>query len=123
MHARRKSSYRSSVIARRARQMRLEPTLSELRLWAALKGSALGVAFRRQVIVGERIVDFLAPSLRLVVEVDGAWHARRPRAEARRDRELERAGHQVLHLEAELIMHDLPAAVTRIREALARCAR
>jgi len=43
---------------------------------------------------------FYAPSVRLVVEVDGGYHARRASADARRDRKLERAGHRVLRIEA-----------------------
>jgi hypothetical protein len=40
-------------------------------------GNQLGVAFRRQVRIDNRhIVDFSAPSLKLVVEVDGGSHAR-----------------------------------------------
>jgi hypothetical protein len=47
-------------------------TPSELRLWSALKARKLGVQFRREVpLLGQCIVDFCAPSVRLVVEVDG----------------------------------------------------
>jgi very-short-patch-repair endonuclease len=102
----------------RAREMRLGPTLSEARLWQALRGSRLGVAFRRQVVIGRYIVDFLAPKVSLVVEVDGGYHARRSRADARRDRVLERAGYRVLRLEAEVVMADLPGAVAVIAESL-----
>ncbi len=87
-------------------------------LWARLSGSQLGVAFRRQVVLGEYIVDFLAPACRLVVEVDGAYHARRLRADARRDARLRALGFRVLHLEAELVMRELPLALERIRDAL-----
>jgi very-short-patch-repair endonuclease len=76
--------------------MRAHPTLSEAKLWQALRGSALGVAFRRQAVVGERIVDFVARPARLIVEVDGGYHAERARADARRERELEAAGYRVL---------------------------
>lgn len=39
-------------------------------LWQALRGGALGVAFKRRVALGDRyIADFFAPSVRLVVEV------------------------------------------------------
>jgi very-short-patch-repair endonuclease len=76
----------------RARYMRFEPTASEAALWRALSGKRLGVAFRRQVPIGRYIVDFLAPSARLVVEVDGGYHARRATADARRDAALRRAG-------------------------------
>jgi very-short-patch-repair endonuclease len=76
-------------------------TPSELRLWSALKARQLGVQFRREVpLAGRYIVDFCAPSVRLVVEVDGACHALRSRADARRDAELRRIGYRVLRVEA-----------------------
>jgi very-short-patch-repair endonuclease len=98
--------------------MRAEPTPSEARLWARLSGSQLGVGFRRQVVLGEYIVDFLAPACRLVVEVDGRYHARRQRLDARRDARLAALGYRVLHLEAELVMRELPLAVQRIQAAV-----
>jgi very-short-patch-repair endonuclease len=70
-------------------------------------------------LLGRCIADFFAPEARLVVEVDGGYHTRRERADARRDAKLRRAGYRVLRLEAELVMRDLPAALGRIREALA----
>ena len=57
--------------------------------------------------------------MRFVVEVDGACHALRPQADARRDSELRRLGYRVLRLDAELVMRDLGAAVALVREALA----
>jgi len=60
--------------------MRAAPTLTEEILWQVLRGSRLGVAFRRQAIIGRCIVDFVAPSIRLVVEFDGGYHTRRPTA-------------------------------------------
>jgi hypothetical protein len=73
---------RSVQLEVRACEMRLSPTLSEARLWQALRGSRLGVAFRRQAVIGDYIVDFLAPAASLVVEVDGGYHGRRRRADA-----------------------------------------
>jgi very-short-patch-repair endonuclease len=102
----------------RAHEMRLSPTLSEARLWQALRGSRLGVGFRRQAVIGEYIVDFVAPAARLVVEVDGGCHTRRCRADARRDRALERAGYRVLRLEVGMVMADLARAVAAIVEHL-----
>ena len=97
--------------------MRHAPTDTEAALWRALRSSQLGVAFRRQVPVLSFIVDFLAPSARLVVEVDGGYHAGRLRADARREQKLRRAGYRVLRLDAELVRRDLHAAVARV-EAL-----
>ena len=98
-------------------------TASEQRLWQCLVSSKLGVAFRRQYVIGERIADFAAPSLRLVVEVDGSSHAGRRHADARRERELERLGYRVLRLKAELVVRRLPLALERIAEAVAELRR
>jgi very-short-patch-repair endonuclease len=116
----RKASIASaSVIETRALAMRAFMTPSEELLWSQLRARKLGVLFRRQVpILGRFIVDFLAPSVRLVVEVDGGWHARRQRADARRDAVLERAGYRVVHLPAELVVSQLAVAVERVRKAL-----
>jgi very-short-patch-repair endonuclease len=109
---------RSALLEERARLMRAAPTLSEAQLWHHLSECRLGVGFRRQVVLGEYIVDFLAPSPRLVVEVDGAYHARMSRADARRDARLEALGYRVLHLEAELAMRELAVLLSAIRAAL-----
>ncbi len=78
--------------------------------------------FRRQVpLAGRYIADFFAPAAGLVVEVDGSSHIHRRRADARRDRVLQRLGCRVLRLDAELVMHALPEAVARVREALREC--
>ena len=83
--------------------------------------SRTGLAFRRQVPLLGFIADFYAPSARLIVEVDGGYHARRVTADARRDRKLERAGYRVVRIQAALILRDLPAAVLAVRRALADC--
>jgi very-short-patch-repair endonuclease len=59
----------------RAAHMRREPAETERRLWRALSRSQLGgYKFRRQAIIGGRIVDFLCPAKGLVVEIDGDTH-------------------------------------------------
>jgi very-short-patch-repair endonuclease len=65
------------------------PTPSEEALWQALRGGALGVAFKPQVVLGGRyIVDFFAPSVGLVVEADGGAHRASRAADRRRDETL-----------------------------------
>ncbi len=94
-------------------------TPSELRLWSALKARQLGVQFRREVpLLGRFIVDFCAPSVRLVVEVDGECHAYRRAPDARRDAALGRAGYRVLRIEAQLVTQSLSEAVALVRAAL-----
>jgi very-short-patch-repair endonuclease len=88
-------------------------------LWERLRGSRLGVAFRRQVVVADCIVDFAAPAVRLVVEVDGGYHVDRQRADARRDRVLQELGWRVLRLSAATVEQDIAVAVGLVAQAVA----
>jgi very-short-patch-repair endonuclease len=99
--------------------MRITPTLSEHVLWQAIRGQRLGVAFRRQVVIGPYIVDFLAPRVLLIIEVDGGYHAARRQADARRERFLQRAGYRVLRVTATAVLQDLGKALRLITQALA----
>ena len=108
----------SPLIQLRARQHRCLLTDTEQRLWAELRGCRLGVWFRRQVPLGRFIVDFLAPSRRLVVEVDGPYHLLRPASDARRDQQLQRLGFRTLRIDANLVRRDVAAAVALVRAAL-----
>ena len=76
LRARRSTSRRNAILDRRAlKGIRWAPTRSEELLWRALRGRQLGVTFRRQVVLlGRFVADFYAAEVRLVVEVDGAWH-------------------------------------------------
>jgi very-short-patch-repair endonuclease len=118
-HTHSPSPARAHLLASRAQSHRRSLTEPERRLWAELSRSKFGVAFRRQVVLGNAIANFFAPSLRLVIEVDGAHHRHRRTADARRDRDLRRLGCEVLRVDALLVLRDLPRAVALIRAALA----
>jgi very-short-patch-repair endonuclease len=110
---------REILLSQRAHEMRRQSTRSEAALWAAIGQKQLGVAFRRQVPLGNRyIADFLAPSLKLVVEVDGTCHRERVTADARRTRVLQRLGYRVLRLDAEVVMRQLPVSVECVRNVV-----
>ncbi len=106
------------MLAERAHCMRHNLTETESTLWRKLSGKQLGVAFKRQVPVDRHIVDFLAPAVKLVVEVDGSSHSLRRTADARRDRTLQRLGYRVLRIDAELVRANLSEAVALIIVAL-----
>ena len=116
-----RSAQFAALLALRARDMRAHPPDSARSLWLHLRRAQLGVRFRREVPIPNArcIADFLAPRERLVVEVDGPYHQRRLRADARRDERLRRAGYRVLRLSAELVQRDTSAALALIRAALA----
>jgi very-short-patch-repair endonuclease len=69
------------------------------------------------------IVDFLAPSIRLVLEVDGGCHERRRAAEDRRDRRLRALGYHVVRVEAEVVIRDVAGAVACVMQKLQHCGR
>ena len=58
-----------------ARKLRKNSTRTEIYLWNELKNKKLiGYAFKRQKPIGNYIVDFFAPKLNLVIEIDGITH-------------------------------------------------
>lgn len=114
-----KRQARSNLLVGRARSMLHAPTPSEEVLWQALRGGALGVAFKRQVPLGDRyIADFFAPSVGLVVEVDGALHRGSRSADRRRDEKLRRLGYRIVRVDAAVVFRNLKAAVAVITTAL-----
>ena len=71
-----------------ARQLRASSTDAERRLWRSLRGRQVcGARFRRQVPLGEYIVDFASFDRRLVIEIDGGQHAERSHAQRDTDRD------------------------------------
>ena len=114
-------SSRLQLLHDRATQMRHAPTASEEKLFEALRGGKAGVTFRRQVpLAGRFIADLYASEVKLVVEVDGLYHERRERADARRDRALARLGVHVLRLSAASVMNALPDTVARVSAEVVR---
>ena len=112
---------RYALLSARARELRGGLNAPQQMLWNAVAAGRLGVYFRREVVLlGRYIVDMLAPSLRLVVEVDGRCHERRRGADKRRDRALAQAGYHVLRVEARVVLRELPVAVARVQEEIER---
>jgi very-short-patch-repair endonuclease len=58
-----------------ARRLRSNSTDAEIVLWSRLRRKQLlNIQFYRQKPIGNYIVDFYAPSAKLVIEVDGSQH-------------------------------------------------
>jgi very-short-patch-repair endonuclease len=50
-------------------------TEAEVRIWQRLRKKQINnIQFFRQKIIGNYIVDFIAPSIHLVIEIDGGGH-------------------------------------------------
>ncbi|OYY88386.1 MAG: hypothetical protein B7Y45_14650 [Sphingomonas sp. 28-66-16] len=103
----------------RARQMRNNPTEPEKRLWRNLSNGQLGGwKFRRQQVIGWFIADFVCPSAKLIVEVDGDTHD--ADADAARDAVLMRRGYRVLRFTNEDVTRNVEGVKVAILQALER---
>jgi very-short-patch-repair endonuclease len=65
------------------------------------------------------IVDFYASEAKLVVEVDGGYHAERGTLDAKRQRRLELAGYRVVRVASEVVLRELCVALQQVLAALA----
>ena len=73
-----------------ARRLRRIATWHEKKLWLHLRDRKLGeLKFRRQVPIGERIVDFFCAEAHLAIELDGSGHTRHFTETDDLDREIE----------------------------------
>jgi very-short-patch-repair endonuclease len=107
----------------RARELRHSDTLAESLAWNLLRNRQLvHYKFRRQVPLGNAIVDFCCMSLKLVVELDGAGHAHQSQAsrDHQRDRELEERGYHMLRFPNGIVLKAPTEFVKKIRECIAQ---
>ncbi|SEE39101.1 Very-short-patch-repair endonuclease [Rhizobiales bacterium GAS191] len=104
-----------------ARRLRRDMTSAEAMLWRSLRGAGLaGLKFRRQVPIGDYVVDFLCVEHRLVVELDGAPHddPTQKQHDARRDAELHERGYRVLRFPNDVVIGGGDIVLERIRAAI-----
>jgi len=104
-----------------ARRMRKNPTPAERELWEYLRCKRLGLRFGRQRILRGYIVDFYAPQVRLVVEVDGRHHVQDESVvlyDRHRDGVLAALGILTLRFWNDDVFSDVEGVVSRIREVV-----
>lgn len=106
------------VLLEQARELRRNMTDAEKCLWRAMRGTTLGVRFRRQAPIGPFIVDFVCLEKKLVVEVDGGQHADSA-LDRNRDAWLEREGFRVLRFWNHEVLGQLNAVLETIMRHVA----
>ena len=112
------------ALKERARYLRTQMTGSEQELWSMLRlKQVLGVQFYRQKPIGDYIVDFYAPRVRLVVEVDGSQHLtpNHVQRDAQRDAYLAGLGLKVLRFSNSQVLKELDAVVEVIFHTVLEC--
>lgn len=101
---------------RTARRLRGRTTQAEEQLWTFLRGRRFeGLKFRRQAPIAGKIVDFLCPELKLILELDGGIHDLRSLEDAERDARLSEAGFLVLRFENGPFQHNPNILLDAIR--------
>ena len=95
--------------------------LPEVIIWKHIRGKQLGVKFRRQYTIGNRILDFYSPEAMLGIEIDGETHFisyESRQEEIEKDKKLENQGIKILRFLNPEVMKNLEGVVTVILEEI-----
>ena len=106
-----------------ARQLRKNQTLAEQRLWGKIRRKQiLDVQFYRQRPLMQYIVDFYAPTVKLVIEADGGQHVEIEHRikDQERDQQLTKLGLNVLRFDNLQILYQMPYALDVIFSEIQR---
>lgn len=106
-------------LTRRARELRNNPTPSELAVWHRI--SRYRPAFTRQLIIPPFIIDLACRKARLGIEFDGSQHLATAEADARRTRYLERQGWRIIRLWNSDVLSNPDGAALYILAQAAEC--
>ena len=95
-------------------------TQAEEVLWQELRGTKLGVHFRRQHVIGTYIADFVSLKNRLIIEVDGEYHQlpEQQLLDAERTKYFEQKGYRVIRFTNAQVLNDLEMVMSRLIKAL-----
>src|SRR4030042_5435999 len=100
-----------------ARKLRKSMTDAERTLWRHLRNRGLiSLKFRRQVPVGEYIVDFLCYEKMLIIEVDSGQHSVQQDQDRKRERYLEKQGFKVLRFWNHDVLKNINGVAEKIME-------
>lgn len=106
-----------ATLLKRAREMRLNPTEPEKRIWRHLSASQLdGCKFRRQAVIDHYIADFFCPQKKLIVEIDGDTHD--IKADYKRDNRLKQLGYRTIRYTNSEVMENMDGVLTALRTIL-----
>lgn len=114
---------RKAFVAARAVEMRHTMTPSETKLWEHLKS----LGFQAQVMLcgktknggwWQYIADFLDPSRKVIIEVDGGYHKKQKGRDRRRDKRLMDEGILTYRVRNEWLEDDVMAVIKEIKRVI-----
>ncbi|WP_430816615.1 endonuclease domain-containing protein [Carboxylicivirga sp. RSCT41] len=114
-------SNRPKMIYRR-KLLRNRATPAECELWNYLKGKRIcDLKFRRQPSIGQYILDFYCPQLKLAIELDGEYHVYNEEYDRLRDRNLSNMGIATLRYENLMVFEHPNVIIAEIKEFYENC--
>ncbi len=93
-------------------------TSAETKLWEHLKNKKLGVKFRRQHVIENYIPDFVALSIKLIIEVDGGIHIKLKKEDKARTKWLNFIGYSVIRFKNEEIENNIQEVLASIKKEI-----
>lgn len=109
----------NASLKRYSRDLRSKMTDAERRLWPKLRLKQLnGYQFYRQMVIGNYIVDFCSPAVKLVIEVDGSQHYSDEglMSDKTRDKYLRGCGLKILRFNDYEVLTNISGVVDNILE-------
>ncbi len=92
---------------------------AEKRIWKALLSKEqTGVRFLRQRSIDHFIVDFFAPNLGLIIEIDGSSHYSKPEYDFFRQEKLKELGFDILRFSEGEVLNQLDEVKLKIQYTL-----
>ena len=101
----------------RARELRKNMTNAERLLWSKVRRKQLSDRqFYRQCIIGNYIVDFFCPAIKLIVEIDGGqhYHGKGQLSDQKRDEFLIKLGLKVLRFSNLEVLKNIEVVLEKI---------
>lgn len=115
-HLQRPTKARSRAQARR---MRHTPVAAEKIFWSEVRNRNLaGYKFKRQHPIATYIADFVCLEAKLIVELDGPFHALKRKHDKRRDEALRQHGFTTLRIRNEDLAADLLGTLQLVKHYL-----
>jgi very-short-patch-repair endonuclease len=102
-----------------ARKLRINSSEAEKKLWAQLRNKQLlNIQFYRQKPIERYIVDFYAPKVKLIIELDGGQHYEEDhkKKDRLRDLNLNRLGFKVMRFDNIQVLGSLNEVLEMIFE-------
>ena len=108
------------AIFENAKLLRNNQTLSERKLWNYINKKQLGFKFRRQHPISTFIADFYCHELKLVIEVDGAYHLDKEQNEndRLRTKEIEEFGIKVVRFTNDQVINQINFVINSLKKKI-----